>query len=128
MLGPVAAVPTPGLPPGIVTLLQDKLLPLVLRVFEAHPAGGERRKALRDAQHSPRAQPRTGFSPMQGMEMSWQGMGLSQRLGSFLAANVPFESGTPQPRAAPLPPTRTLALQMGKLRHRTRSAGREVAR
>lgn len=46
MLGPVAAVPAPGLPPGIVSLLQDKLLPLVLRVLEAHPAGGERRGEL----------------------------------------------------------------------------------
>lgn len=48
MLGPVATVPAPGLPPGIVTLLQDKLLSLVLRVFEAYPAGRKRRKTLRD--------------------------------------------------------------------------------
>lgn len=48
MLSPVATVPAPGLPPGIVTLLQDKLLSLVLRVLEAYPAGRKRRKTLRD--------------------------------------------------------------------------------
>lgn len=48
VLGPVATVPAPGLPPGIVTLLQDKLLSLVLRVLEAYPAGGKRGKTLRD--------------------------------------------------------------------------------
>lgn len=48
MLGSVATVPAPGLPPGIVTLLQDKLLSLVLRVLEAYPAARKRRKTLRD--------------------------------------------------------------------------------
>jgi len=62
VLGPVAAVPAPGLPPGIVTFLQDELLPLVLGVLEAHPAGGERSKALSYAQRSSQAQLRAGFS------------------------------------------------------------------
>ena len=41
MLGPVAAVSAPGLIAGVVSLLQDELLALELRVLIAHPAGGE---------------------------------------------------------------------------------------
>ena len=41
MLGPVAAVSAPGLVAGVVSLLQDELLALELRVLIAHPAGGE---------------------------------------------------------------------------------------
>ena len=49
MLSPVAAVSTPGLVAGVVSLLQDELLALELRVLIAHPAregerGGERRR------------------------------------------------------------------------------------
>lgn len=109
MLGPVATVPAPGLPPGIVTLLQDKLLSLVLRVLEAYPAGGKRRKTLRDVTQCPGSVRDQLLLPGQGTETPWQVMGLSQMLGSLLAANVPFGSGTHLPRATSLPPTCALA-------------------
>lgn len=38
VLGSVAAVSTPGLVARVVSLLQDKLLPLELRVLITHPA------------------------------------------------------------------------------------------
>lgn len=42
MLGTITAVATPGLVARVVTLLQDELLSLELRVLITHPAENER--------------------------------------------------------------------------------------
>lgn len=103
MLGPVAAVPTPGLPSGIVTLLQDKLLPLVLRVLKSHPAGGERRKALRDGQHSP------PHSAQGWLLTPCKGQRVLVGCGFVTEIRIPDSSKCPFQEQDPIPQGHTLA-------------------